>query len=1157
MTLVTLDTPEAIQVQTAIKIIHYTFPALCFFYFVLALTITVCTLQNTQSLRIRDQNVRRDVVIALLLVVTSTYVYVLASTLVFGIQSLALIDTKFPVWYPYYVPWFVAIIAETTLLVVPNIFDRPSLAFEFVVIAIQALRIATFIIVTALYFGLRNSEKQYENLDAERQSLLRKKLAPKQGLGDSTKTGNGYGATITDTTDDASEPASEDSWVADRRKAQEKIATRLKQDGNWFTYAKGFAIFFPFIWPVNSKGLQLRAILVGMCLLASNALNVLVPNQMGIMIDSLMKRVDGTDPARNIWLPVICYAVLLFASSGACIGWLRKWLWMPLEQYSYDALSTASHAHILSLSSDFHDSKTSSDLTQAVSGGRSVADLLETVCFQVIPMFIDLAVAFTYLWSFFGPYMGFIMAVTAISYLYITTKLVAVRAEKRREYVTVYRREWTVGQQSLDGWGTASLFNMIPYERHRYACAVKEHMQVKRAYELSSQSIGAAQGLVMTFGLLGALFLGVYQVSNGQSIGKFTTLLVYWAQLQSPLVFFSSMYRTIAYSLMDAERLLELFQTKPTIVDLPHAKTLKFNKGEIKFDSVSFAYDERKPTLKDVTFTVPAGKTVAIVGETGGGKSTILKLIHRFYDIKSGRIMIDGQDLRDITLNSLRDKIGVVPQDPMLFNDSIMNNVRYARPSATDLEVYEACKAAAVHDKIMSFPDGYNSKVGDRGVKLSGGEKQRIAIARAILKRPEIMLLDEATSAVDTDTEHLIQKGLRVLCQDRTTIIVAHRLSTIMRADQIIVVMNGEILEEGTHDELIHAKGKYLDLWSKQVYVKPAGESTSSQIPKMHDTTIINDLAPSRQKAELAKITKTVHTELATHQDSNSESVINTEPSTNNSKQSHINRTGEKSRMSPKTKAANMDLFQREGSRLKPEAPEFVPLTPKAVERKTSKIEAKNAAKEQKKLEKQEKEEQKQQRKLNSSLGKRSFRHLGRHDGADGAGDDRDSTAEELPSIDSTEQVTEGDSTRDINKRSRRSRNPTRRQTSKSEPGHLDDSVDGTHELDMAGTGSGEGQLLLPGQRRVSAPGDVPSAQHKSRNRSNRSRHWRLKSRIGDRPELVDGSGTATTDEGSSSTQSHPVPTRAHPLPIYPPRVSTSSEDTQASNTTIRFAPGF
>jgi ABC-type multidrug transport system fused ATPase/permease subunit len=227
---------------------------------------------------------------------------------------------------------------------------------------------------------------------------------------------------------------------------------------------------------------------------------------------------------------------------------------------------------------------------------------------------------------------------------------------------------------------------------------------------------------------------------------------------------------------MDTERLLELFQTKASIVDKQGAKALQFKGGSVQFNKVRYDYDPRKKTLKDVHFTIPGGSTVALVGETGSGKSTILKLLNRFYDVTSGSILIDGQDIRDVTLRSLRDKIGVVPQDPTLFNESIMNNVRYARLDAKDDEVYEACKAAAIHDKIMTFPDQYRSKVGDRGLKLSGGEQQRLAIARAILKQPEIILLDEATSAIDSDTEQLIQNAFKKLCNGRTTFIVAHRL---------------------------------------------------------------------------------------------------------------------------------------------------------------------------------------------------------------------------------------------------------------------------------------------------------------------------------------------------------------------------------------------
>lgn len=410
----------------------------------------------------------------------------------------------------------------------------------------------------------------------------------------------------------------------------------------------------------------------------------------------------------GIWHAVFIFAILGFVNGGACIDFLRRWLWMPIEQYSHDAMSRASMAHIMSLSSDFHEGKSTSDCMQAFHGGRSIFSLVEQVLFKVIPMFIDLTVAFWYLSLVFGPFMGLVMITFVATYLYVTTKMYNLKAaEKRREYIAHWRKEWEVGHASISGWNTASLFNMIPYEKQRYGKAIKNTLGTKFDFEMTISFITAVQAFVMMVGKVAALCLGVWRISNGYNdIGEFTTLIVYWGQLESPVVFFAGTYKQISSSLIDAERLLQLFMTKPTIVDSPTAKPLQLDKGIVTFEDVSFAYDERKPTLKNVTFTVPAGKTVALVGETGGGKSTILKLIDRFYDVKGGCISIDGQDIRDVTLSSLREKIGVVPQDPMLFQDSVINNIRYARLGATDAEVHDACKAAAVHDKIMSFPDG-------------------------------------------------------------------------------------------------------------------------------------------------------------------------------------------------------------------------------------------------------------------------------------------------------------------------------------------------------------------------------------------------------------------------------------------------------------------
>ncbi|KAF7951687.1 hypothetical protein EAE96_006986 [Botrytis aclada] len=887
----TMSTPVASpNLWFALKLLRYTYPTLVFFYFFIALGITVCYMQAEKS-QVQDQYVRRGLILCFIGSLTGTYaaeiivaiikssvenwnpgqdrvVYLISSILAFLVQIIALGDTKFPTWYPYYGTWFIGLYVELCLVILPNVFSPPpSSVFDYILISIQAIRIFNLIALPLIYFYIRDSDKAPETIDTERQSLLKKPSDPSSSES-STLNGNGYGTTgepATQDDEDAGDEsdtasvASEDSYLKDQRKSKEAIAKRLKEDGNWWTYLKGFSMFIPFVWPVHHKMLQFRAVLVAITLLASNALNLLVPIQFGIMVQSLINYTGG-DHSHNIWTPVLLYSLLRYINGGSCLTVIRTWLWNPLEQYAYKTLSLAAHSHIMNLSSDFHDSKSSSDLFQVVHGGRSVADLMEMICFQVVPMIIDLVIAFIYFGAF-GPYMFLVLVVTFVSYMYATVKLISMRTNQRRDYITFARKEWTTGQESLDGWTTANLFNMVPYENERYSGVIKEHIDSKWAYEWFWYIASMAKSLIMCFGLTGVLCLGAYSVVyEGQTVGKFTTLLMFWGQIQEPLSFLASAYRTISSSLIDAERLLELLKTEPSIKEAPNAKDLEITKCEIEFNDVCFSYDERKPILKNVSFFAPGGKTIAFVGETGGGKSTMLKLMDRFYDVKSGSIKIDGQDIRDITMHSLRSHVGVVPQDPTLFNDTVMNNIRYARMDATDEEVYEACKAAAVHDKIMKFADGYNSKVGDRGVKLSGGEKQRVAIARAILKQPKIILLDEATSAVDTETEQKIQEGFNALCKGRTTFIVAHRLSTVMNADHIVVVMDGQIVEQGSHDKLFHSKGRYADLWAKQIFVKPSDRKSRSKSrsksPGKKVATLVNDLTAEDKTVTLAKAAK-------------------------------------------------------------------------------------------------------------------------------------------------------------------------------------------------------------------------------------------------------------------------------------------------------------
>ena len=515
-----------------------------------------------------------------------------------------------------------------------------------------------------------------------------------------------------------------------------------------------------------------------------------------------------------------------------------------MSQYSYWSLSTTTYNHVMGLSSDFHDSKESGSMWQSMFLGHSVTNLLNMLLFELAPMLVDLVVAVGYLYYLFDAYMALIIATVAITYLWATAKLTAKQTALRREYNEANYKEYNVMCESTSNWQTVSYFNRIPFEQQKYSCTVEGHMRAQKAYSLARYFETAVQASIISIGLLWACYLAAYQVAHGQkSVGNFVTFLSYWAQLSGPISFFAKAYIRIARDLIDAERLLRLLEKTPAIANRSDAKPLALTAGEVKFENVNFSYDEKRQILKSVTFEVKPGQTIALVGETGGGKSTILKLLARFYDCQSGVISIDGQNIKDVTFESLRECIGNVPQDPALFNDTVFNNVRYAKLDATEEEVHNACKAAAIHDKIMTFAEKYKTKVGERGVKLSGGELQRIAIARAILKDSKLVFLDEATSAVDTETEIEIQQSLSKLTADRTTFVIAHRLSTIISASKILVIKGGEIVEQGTHSELLRNKGKYHDLWSKQITSKASDEKvivddlkTDVQAGKTEDT---------------------------------------------------------------------------------------------------------------------------------------------------------------------------------------------------------------------------------------------------------------------------------------------------------------------------------
>jgi ABC-type transport system involved in Fe-S cluster assembly fused permease/ATPase subunit len=645
--------------------------------------------------------------------------------------------------------------------------------------------------------------------DEERQSLL-----GKQANGSANQNGNGtYGAIAQDASsvDEESVPKDDDKDV----KAQQ--AKRLEEEGGWLGYLKGFAIFLPYLFPKDDWKVMACLVVRLIHMLQERALNLLTPRQLGIITTKLQSSYEtqsGVMPWKDIGLWVLYSWINSYAGLGAIDGIAN----MVISNSAYRRITLLAYKHVLGLSMDFHTSKDSGEVLKAVEQASSLNTLIEMVLFDIAPILLDLVVAMYYVTHLFDAYMAFIILFMGAAYITIGWYFTTLSQPKRRDYVEKQRTESSTVNETVHNWQTVAYFNRLVFEHNRYAGNIINTISAQYSYYFRSMGGHATQDLLTTFGFAGACIFGMSQIVTGQKpVGNLVTLIMYWHTMTSPLYVLSYSYRHISSSLIDAERLLQLLNTKPSVDDQEGAKDIIVHTGEVEFKDVDFHYDERKPIVKGVNLKAQGGQTIAFVGETGGGKSTMLKLLFRFYDVTAGSITIDGQDLRSVTQASLREALGVVPQDPVLFNQTIRQNIRYAKLEATDTEIEDACRAAAIHDDIVGFPDGYNSKVGERGVKLSGGQSQRIAIARVLLKNPKIVMLDEATSAIDSSIEALIQQAFRKLSQGRTTFVIAHRLSTIADADQILVVEKGEIIERGTHTELLERMGgKYKELWGKQ-----------------------------------------------------------------------------------------------------------------------------------------------------------------------------------------------------------------------------------------------------------------------------------------------------------------------------------------------------
>ncbi|HWD57926.1 MAG TPA: ABC transporter ATP-binding protein/permease [Stellaceae bacterium] len=569
----------------------------------------------------------------------------------------------------------------------------------------------------------------------------------------------------------------------------------------------------PYLWPRDALELRLRVIGALALLAGAKAVNIGVPFLYKHAVDTLGGKIG------LVVVPVmliVAYGLARVCAQG--FNELRDAVFAKVEQRAIRRLALSTFRHLHALSLRFHLDRRTGGLARAVSRGTQAIDFLLTfILFNIVPTVIEILIVCGILWRLYDWEFAAVTFATITVYIAFTFAMTDWRVRFRQEMNTRDSEANNSAIDSLLNYETVKYFANEEHEARRYDRSLQAYEKAAVKSETTLAMLNVGQGLIIACGLIGVMLLAAQGVADKRmTVGDFVLVNTYLIQLYLPLNFLGMVYRNIKQSLVDLEQMLALLKVAPEVTDRQNAPPLAIDKGAVVFRRVDFRYDQRRAILEDIDFTVPPGHTVAIVGPSGAGKSTIARLLFRFYDVDAGGIEIDGQDIREVTQDSLRRAIGVVPQDTVLFNDTVLYNIAYGRPGASRAEIEEAARFAQIHDFVAALPDGYDTTVGERGLKLSGGEKQRVAIARVILKAPDILIFDEATSALDTKTEREIQASLAEIAAGRTTLIIAHRLSTIIDADQILVLDQGRIVERGHHRELIAQGGVYATMWARQ-----------------------------------------------------------------------------------------------------------------------------------------------------------------------------------------------------------------------------------------------------------------------------------------------------------------------------------------------------